>query len=94
MLIDHSKSAPLRQAIARTFDGTHPCALCHAVANGKSAEKKSELQTSGPKIDLICPPRGRAFIASFVPLRYAATESFFSESRQSPPVPPPRLSLS
>jgi hypothetical protein len=94
MLVDHAKCAPLRQAIAQTFDGAHPCALCHAVAKGKSAQKKSELQSPGPKIDLICPPRARALLASFVPFRYATPDFFFAESRPTPPVPPPRSFLS
>ena len=44
MIIDYSKRGTLCQAIAQTFDGAHPCSLCHIVNKGKSAEKKSDLQ--------------------------------------------------
>jgi siroheme synthase len=44
MLFEYSKHAPLRQAIAQTIDGSHPCAICHAVTTGKKSEKKSEFQ--------------------------------------------------
>jgi len=54
MLIDYSKRAPLCRAIAQTFDGAHPCSLCHVVNKGKSSEKKSDLQSPTPKIDMIC----------------------------------------
>jgi hypothetical protein len=54
MLIEHSKGASLCQAIAQTFDGAHPCSLCHAVNKGKNSEKKSDLQSPTPKMDMIC----------------------------------------
>jgi len=38
MVIEYSKRAPLREAVAQTFDGAHPCSLCHAVAAGKKSE--------------------------------------------------------
>ena len=49
MIIDYSKRAPLCQAIAQTFDGAHPCSLCHVVNKGKNSEKKSDLQSSDAK---------------------------------------------
>ena len=54
MIIDYSKRGTLCQAIAQTLDGAHPCSLCHIVNNGKTAEKKSDLQLLTPKLDLIC----------------------------------------
>ena len=57
MLIEYSKRAPLCQAIAQTFDGAHPCSLCHIVTKGKASEKKSDMQSPVPKIDIICVAR-------------------------------------
>ena len=31
MIIVYSQTAPLREALAKTFDGEHPCGLCKAV---------------------------------------------------------------
>ena len=50
MLIEYSKRAPLCQAIAQTFDGAHPCSLCHIVVNkGKTSEKKIRSSIAGAK---------------------------------------------
>ena len=49
MIVDNAKQVSLCHAIARTFDGVHPCSLCHIVNRGKTAEKKSGLQLLTPK---------------------------------------------
>jgi hypothetical protein len=91
MLIDYSKRAPLCQAITQTFDGAHPCSLCHTVNAGKNSEKKSDLQSPAAKIDMICVSRTASMLRSFVSVEYAARDFSFDELGQSPPVPPPRL---
>jgi len=92
MLFEYSKHAPLCQAIAHTFDGSHPCALCHLVTTGKKSEKKSEFQSPAPKIDIICLARVVRVLPTFVPFGYEAIEHSFSIIEHSPPVPPPRCS--
>jgi hypothetical protein len=94
MIIDYSKRAPLCQAIAQTFDGAHPCSLCHVVSNGKNSEKKQDLRSVTPKIDMICASLPTSIIRPFVPFQYAAGDSFSFEFGHSPPVPPPRSLLS
>jgi hypothetical protein len=94
MLIDYSKRAPLCQALAQTFDGAHPCSLCHVVNKGKNSESKSDLQSSTPKIDMICVSRTPQLLRPFVPFKYTGRDFSSSEIRQSPPVPPPRSLLS
>jgi hypothetical protein len=90
MLIEHSKGASLCQAIAQTFDGAHPCSLCHVVSAGKNSEKKSDLQPPGPKIDMICLARAIRLPPPFAPFEYPVRDFSSSERRPSPPVPPPR----
>jgi len=94
MIVAYSKRAPLRQAIAQTFDGAHPCSLCHAVNKGKTSEKKSDLQFPRAKIDMICPPSATSLRRLFVPFEYASINFFFFGIGHSPPVPPPRSLLS
>jgi hypothetical protein len=94
MLIDYSKRAPLCQAIAQTFDGAHPCSLCHVVNKGKNSEKKSDLQSPARKIDMICVSWSGHLIRLFVPLEYTARDFCSSQIGRSPPVPPPRSLLS
>ena len=91
MLMDYSKRAPLCQAIARTFDGAHPCSLCHIVATGKASEKKSDVQSSVPKIDIICVARVIRLISPVALFEYALRDFCVSEIEHSPPVPPPRV---
>ena len=94
MLIEYSKRARLCQAIVQTFDGDHPCSLCHIVATGKASEKKSDIQSPVPKIDIICVARLIRLISPFAPFQYAVQDLSVSEIEQSPPVPPPRSFLS
>jgi hypothetical protein len=94
MIIDYSKRAPLCQAIAQTFDGAHPCSLCHVVSKGKNSEKKQDLQSPAPKIDMICVPVANRIERSFVPFQYVIRDCFSFELGHSPPVPPPRSLLS
>jgi len=90
MIVDYSKRAPLRQAITQTFDGAHPCSLCHAVNTGKNSEKKPDLQWSTPKIDMICAPSAIRLMPPFSRLEYLSSDFSLCEFRQSPAVPPPR----
>ena len=34
MVIHYSQDAPLKEALVKTFDGKHPCALCKEIAKG------------------------------------------------------------
>jgi hypothetical protein len=93
MIVDYSKRAPLRQAITQTFDGAHPCSLCHAVNTGKNSEKKPDLQWSTPKIDMICAPNAIRLMPPFSRLDYLSSDFSLCEFRRSPAVPPPRSEL-
>ncbi len=42
MAISYSQNDSLTNALAKTFDGKHPCKLCCLVKKGQAAEKKSE----------------------------------------------------
>jgi len=90
MIIDYSKRAPLGEAITQTFDGAHPCSLCHAVNHGKNSERKSDLQSPAPKIDMIYTACAIRLIPPFNLLEYALDNFSFSDIGKSPPVPPPR----
>lgn len=91
MLFEYSKRAPLCQAIAQTFDGAHPCSLCHVVATGKASEKKADVQSPVPRIDIICVARVIRLVLPFALIQYALCDFSVSEIEHSPPVPPPRV---
>ncbi len=49
MLRDYSRqTGSVTQAVARTFDGQHPCALCLQIAAAKIGEKQAEKKASEP----------------------------------------------
>jgi len=93
MIISYSKRGSLCEAIAQTFDGAHPCSLCHVVDKGKTTEKKSDFQLLTSKIDMICTKRAITMVRSFAYVDYVAGDFPVSKIGESPPVPPPRNSL-
>jgi hypothetical protein len=94
MLIKNSRRASLCNAITQTFDGSHPCSLCHLVTKGKTSEKKSDVRSATPKLDIICVTRIIPLLPRFVPFEYALGDCSLLQFEHSPPIPPPRLSLS
>lgn len=42
MVISYSRDNPFRDAVSMTFDGQHPCALCHVVKEGRAATQEQE----------------------------------------------------
>jgi hypothetical protein len=51
MVVSYSQDASFSAAITKTFDGQHPCKLCHFVKEGQQQEKKQDVQKPGPKFD-------------------------------------------
>jgi hypothetical protein len=46
MLISYSQQGQFAEAMAKTFDGKHPCSLCKEIAQEKSKEKSSDRAVS------------------------------------------------
>ncbi|HEY2799761.1 MAG TPA: hypothetical protein VGI85_04150 [Chthoniobacterales bacterium] len=91
MLVTNAQHLSLSEAVAKTFDGAHPCNLCHAVAKGRKSEKKSEAVPTIAKMDLICPPRLRIWQPPVAPYGYAVVRFEVVERTHAPPAPPPRF---
>jgi hypothetical protein len=93
MIVEYSQKTSLPEALAKTFDGKHPCSLCHAVRKGQGSEKKSDFQSVTLKIDLICSARSIRFMPPMMACEYQSLESPVRGRAQSPPLLPPRASL-
>lgn len=91
MLVTNVCHVPLSEAVAQTFDGAHPCDLCHTVAAGKNSEKKSQVRVTVAKVDLLCTTRSVSHLPPFVRYDYGAMGGTIPERFPAPPVPPPRL---
>ena len=94
MIIDYSKRGSLCEAIKLTFDGAHPCSLCHIVDRGKTTDKKSDVQLLTPKIDMICTKRAIILVRPIAYVDYTSGNFSVFKIGESPPVPPPRNSFS
>lgn len=53
MLVNYSAETTFTDAVAKTFDGHHPCKLCIAVAEGKKTERQQGFLKSFAKGDWI-----------------------------------------
>lgn len=92
MTVNFSQTAPLEEALRKTFNGEHPCALCKAVQNGKQSEKETDRRALDKKIDLFC-PRSEFHIVHPVkrpPVLVAFQD--LSSRAEAPPRPPPKAS--
>ncbi|MEO6970234.1 MAG: hypothetical protein ABI217_05005, partial [Chthoniobacterales bacterium] len=87
----NAQHVPLSEAVAKTFDGGHPCGLCHALAEGKKSEKKSEILPTIAKVDLICTRQTLACLPPWVRYDHAPWKGAIPERAHAPPAPPPRL---
>ena len=90
MLLSNACRAPLGEAVAKTFDGAHPCNLCHAVTEGNKSEKKSEVLPTVAKMDLICVTRTLSWLPPWVRYEFAPFPFSIPEYSLAPPSPPPR----
>ncbi|MDB6119237.1 MAG: hypothetical protein JWO08_3018 [Verrucomicrobiaceae bacterium] len=79
------------EGLSKTFDGQHPCALCHVVTKGKGSEKKDPAQgVIKMKMVLFCHAQV-VFEAAPVGPQFNRAEDEAGLRRQfAPPLPPPR----
>ena len=90
MLADNLRTSSLPQAVERTFDGRHPCAICKQIAKGKQAEKKSDLSVERNKFEF---SYSRAVFVFSPPTHFWQARAFDAAATlltHAPPVPPPR----
>jgi hypothetical protein len=90
MLAANLETCPLSEALARTFDGRHPCRLCKQIAAGKQSEKKAGLSAPVKKFEFTHTATRFGFAAP-APFRVTVEprRKLLSLNR-TPPVPPPR----
>ncbi len=92
MIREYSEMVPLGQAVAMTFSGEYPCALCKAIAEKKQEENASFAATfkHEKKIvaaGLVVAPRAVAIS----PQSFVIREQYLQTRSEAPPTPPPRF---
>jgi len=93
MVVTYSQQCSFRTAIARTFDGDHPCDLCKRISKARETEKKHDAQTPVAKTDLICTTRRIVLLPPFAPFAYPDLVSSIRSGFNRALYPPPRDAL-
>lgn len=93
MLVQNVRQTSLTEAVAKTFDGDHPCQLCKGIQKQQSSQKKSEVRTAPAKPDLICSTRSFRVVRPFDSFLYPNVAMATAARALAPPVPPPRSFL-
>jgi len=93
MLAENLRTESFTDAVARTFDGKHPCSMCKAISQGKKSEKKTEFPLLAKKLEFVCERGALIFSAPSGYWLVAETRSVSQPVFHRPPVPPPRDSL-
>jgi hypothetical protein len=91
MVIDYSAEGGFKEALQKTFDGRHPCALCKRIAGGKRSEKRTEFRLDTKKFEFSHLATTFIFRAPAYFWEVDAPASSKKSLTHSPPSPPPRL---
>ena len=90
MLVKYSHEAQLAEAVAKTFDGQHPCALCVSIEQGKKSERHAPVELAKVKPVFVLPVGGVLVRCVGVPWVRALAETRGELRFEQPAVPPPR----
>jgi hypothetical protein len=91
MFLGNLQSLSISEAVARAFDGKHPCSLCKVIAQGKKSEKNSDSSPSFKKFDGLQQASGIVIMPPAAFPRVACLETCHETLAHAPPAPPPRL---
>lgn len=94
MIVRYAQDYPLHQAISMTFDGQHPCTICHIVSQALQAEGQQDQPLPPPlplqKIESVAfEPAAILFPPTVMGLRERPQALPLARS-DAPPAPPPR----
>lgn len=87
MVLTYAEQTDFVTAVVKTFDGEHPCDMCHAIGQGKSQEKSQPVKVM-MKWHAVLPTTVEQICLRHTEVRY----SVFQEEaprRSSPPLTRP-----
>jgi hypothetical protein len=90
MVAGYSQTAPLREALVKTFDGNHPCPICKFVSKGRKSDQKHETQKLLTKLDFFLASSRISIFPPPVVWPPSASRWLVDARAESPPTPPPR----
>lgn len=90
MLVEYSQEASLAEAVEKTFDGAHPCALCLNIQSADKQQKQQQTARPMPDLKGILAPVLRVAAPTFVFAEWPPLVESAVPLSDSPPIPPPR----
>lgn len=94
MLCDFSRTGSIETAIAKTFDGKHPCKMCVQIKQAKDSEQAAgqdlPLKQVSLKIDFFLAPAELLLTALVLPPPGQPADTTAPSRTLLPSVPPPR----
>lgn len=96
MLISFASEGTVMEAVQKTFDGQHGCALCKRVKEGRESSGKQDPKQNGPmakKITAVLVEVAALVMPSGEVFEYAALHEQPVKRSELPETPPPRRGL-
>ncbi|MCO5053617.1 MAG: hypothetical protein M9920_15160 [Verrucomicrobiae bacterium] len=92
MMISYSRDASFTEAVSKTFDGKHPCALCEVIQEGRQDSRQPNQQQNSEalKFDFGLIPSVEDFVITEVFSSIPATSPTLNSRSDEPPKPRPR----
>jgi hypothetical protein len=92
MFVTYSRSGSICEALIKTFDGQHPCALCIFVAAGKKADDQTARQViQAPQLDLFVQTPAPILLLETTEPPMCPFLEHWNPRSERPPSPPPRI---
>lgn len=94
MLISFAREGAVIEAVEKTFDGQHGCALCAKVKEGRESDEGQPKQngqlSSTKKIDAVLVEMTRLVAPAAETMTFAVTRETLEQRNELPETPPPR----
>jgi hypothetical protein len=95
MLISFAREGAMIEAVEKTFDGQHACALCLKVKEGRDSDEKQPQQAgqSLKKLEAVLVAGVKLIVPAAEVLNFAVLREQSVSRNETPEMPPPRRGL-
>lgn len=93
MLISFSRDGSLIEAVAKTFDGEHPCPLCKVVEEGQKQDPNKSANTPMKKLEAVLAQVTTIVAPAPAVMTFPDWEKSAERLAMTPPWTPPRQNL-
>lgn len=95
MLISFAREGAMIEAVEKTFDGQHACALCLKVKEGRDSDEKQPQQAgqSLKKLEAVLVAGVKLIVPAAEEMSFAVLREQSVSRNETPEMPPPRRGL-